>query len=111
MAIPHDDSIQIHLLELLVRQHDGRMYSDDAHKTLGDKFPQLTRAEKQDPYGTNVSKWANRVRFAVCHLREAGLIQHHSLSGRGIWAISDAGRKWLSRLPDPDEILAEMMAA
>ena len=109
MSIPHDHAIQYSLLRLLEQQLDGKMHCNDVYRILAEQFPQLTRSELEDPYQNSLSHWANRVQFAVLHLRNEGLVLHHTVAGgRGIWAISAAGREWLARLPDADELLKEL---
>ena len=108
MAIPDDSTIQYSLLHLLSQQPGGMLRSHDVYRILSDQFPQLTHAELHDPYANSVSHWANRVQWAVQHLRESGLLQQHGTSGRGRWIISSAGRKWLASLPKADDLLREL---
>jgi len=94
MAIPGDLAIQISLLDLLASKSDGKLHCNDAYRELALRFPQLTKNEREDPYQNSLSHWANRVQFAVLHLRRQGLILHHTVAGgRGIWAISESGRQ------------------
>lgn len=110
MAIPGDQDIQYYLMHLLVGQADGKMHCNDVYSALAEQFPQLTRDERKDPYANSVSLWANRVQRAVQHLRENGMVLHHTMAGgKGIWAVSEVGRQWLSSLPDGDELLKELM--
>ena len=101
MAIPHDDVIQLQLLELLSNAPDGTMHCNDVYTKLAELFPRLTADELFIPYRTSASKWANRVQWARQHLVQAGLLlRPHAGSGRGFWTISDKGRKALSALID-----------
>jgi 5-methylcytosine-specific restriction enzyme A len=109
MTIPHEHEIQYALMCLLEGQPEGKMHCNDVYRVLAEQYPQLTRAELEDPYENSISHWANRVQFAVMHLKDQGLILHHTVGGgRGIWAISVAGREWLSRIPNADELLKEL---
>ena len=110
MAIPTDDSIKFALLFLLEQRPDGAMHCVDVYRILSEQFPELTHDEIAVPYQHSRSHWANRVQWVVSHLKEEGLILHHSLAGdRGVWALSPAGREWLARLPSGDELLEEML--
>lgn len=99
MALPHDQTIQIELLELLAAQPEGKMHCNDVYKVLAKRFPKLTERELTEPYQTSQSHWANRVQFAVMHLKEQGLMLHHTMAGGiGIWGISEKGRKHIKKL-------------
>jgi restriction endonuclease Mrr len=110
MSIPDDSTIQYSLLHLLSEQPKGMLPSYEVYRMLADQFPQLTYADLHDPYPNSVSHWANRVQWAVQHLRESGLLQQHGVSGKGLWTISSAGRAWLASLPNADDLLNELMA-
>ena len=96
MTIPHDDIIQLKLLELLDRTPDGTMHCNDVYSALATQFPELTEEEISAPYQSSLSKWANRVQWARQHLVEKGwLLRPYSGEGPGYWTISAKGRKAL----------------
>lgn len=106
MAIPHDDHIQYALLELLAFQPGGKMQSMDVYQDLAQRFPQLTEGDLHDKYRNSVSHWANRVQFAVLHMRKQGWLLHDSVAGeRGLWTITEKGRRWLAEAPKISENL------
>lgn len=93
MTIPHDDIIQVKLLEVLDKASNGTMHCNDVYSELARQFPMLTREELTVPYQTSLSKWANRVQWAREHLAKQGFIlRPNAGQGRGYWTISQAGR-------------------
>lgn len=100
MTLPHDHDIQNELLKLLAAQPEGKMHCNDVYRVLAAKFPMLTKSEIEDLYQNSLSHWANRVQFAVLHLRNQGWVLHHTMAGgKGLWAISEKGRAWLVDAP------------
>ena len=110
MALPSDPDIQIQLLVLLSAAPNLQMRTRDIYGSLAQRFPQLTRDELNVPYRNSVSHWANRVQFARLHLVELGyILRPYSGSGRGIWKLSEKGRKALTdRRALADKLLAEL---
>lgn len=96
--LPHDEDIQVELLNLLARAPGGRMHCQDVYAMLAQSFPNLTDDELTVPYRHSVSHWANRVQFARQHLIERGWLVAHSEDERSYWKISMAGRAELARL-------------
>ena len=87
-------------MDLLEKTPGGKMHCNDVYRELAKRFPELTKEEKEDPYQTSLSHWANRVQFAVLHMKKQGWLLHHTVAGgKGIWAISDKGREWLVEAP------------
>ena len=110
MALPDDQSLQIELLRLLSRAPDGRMHCNDVYQELAKLYPQLTREEREAPYRSSLSHFANRVQFARLHLVNKGyLLRPFSGGGRGHWAIAAAGRKAIATIEDLSvRLLAEL---
>lgn len=91
--LPHDDDIQLQTAYLLDTTVGGRLHCQDVYKLLAKSFPNLTSEETTAPYRRSVSHWANRVQFARLHMIRKGWLLDPSISGRGIWAISEEGRR------------------
>jgi restriction endonuclease Mrr len=109
MAIPREEDIQIGLLHLLANDPAGTIHCEDVYHRLANEFPALTWEELVIPYRASRSHWANRVQWARWHLVEKGWLLHPSLSGRGIWAISPAGREHIASMKVlADELLKEL---
>ena len=53
----------------------------------------LTEADRKKLPNSNFIRWENRVAWQVSNMRKEGLIS--ASSPRGVWEITDAGRKWL----------------
>jgi hypothetical protein len=53
----------------------------------------LTPADYRKLTKSNVTRWVNRVVWQASNMRKEGLIAHNS--HRGIWEITDEGRRWL----------------
>ncbi len=99
MAIPHDEVIQIHLLKLLANAPGGTLHCNEVYPLLAARFPELTPDEVGDPYSHSLSKWANRVQWARCHVVEKGfLLRPYVQNDRGFWTISEKGRQYLAEL-------------
>lgn len=63
-------------------------------KLVGEKMKQiLTPADHMNLQQSNEIRWENRVAWQAHYMRRDGFISKKSR--RGIWEITDAGRKWL----------------
>ena len=94
MSIPSQKDLQISLLHLI---HDmgGEVKPNDVYDRLADYFG-LTKKEREEIQPSGVSrKFDNRVAWARLSLCHQGLLDG---SLRGIWKITEIGRKELSRL-------------
>ena len=109
MTLPHDEAIKVELLDSLAAAPSGRMHCQDVYIQLAKKFPMLTKDEREVPYRSSISHWANRVQWARHHLLKEGLILHPTVGGgRGYWTISEKGRTQLAQLRiNVEQILSE----
>lgn len=86
------------ILEILVQaggRAEGRSVIDMLEDRLGDKFTPRDR----DVLRMGEVRWRNRARFARLRMKEEGLIDSHS--PRGIWEITEAGRRFVNeRAPE-----------
>lgn len=96
--LPHDQEIQIELLNLLASAPGGRLHCQDVYSTLAQSFPRLTDDEMTAPYERSLSLWANRVQWARQHLLDQGLLIPYSEDNRSYWTISPEGRAKLATL-------------
>ena len=99
MAIPHDDTIQREILELLDGAPDGRMHLREVYDRLARLHPELTADERYLKYQHSLSEWANRVQFARLHLVGRGFVFRAGAGPnpqRGFWIITDSGREYVA---------------
>src|SRR5689334_3438209 len=110
MAIPFDDSIQFQLAKLLKDVPEGTLDTRTIYQRLEDKFPELTPDETVLRYRNSVSHFANPVRFARLHLVIRGFLHRTYVKGsRGIWTITEAGRRWVVEREElADRLLEEL---
>ena len=81
------------ILQALV-EHDGRAAAREVLDRVGELVDdQLTEADR-NTLNTGAVRWHSRVQFARLRLKEQGLVKKDS--PRGVWEISDEGRKHLS---------------
>jgi len=112
MALPGDHDIQFLLMHLLLEQKTKKMQCADVYTKLAESFPQLTWDEKSVPYQNSRSHWANRVQFAVLHLRRKGWLLPPALSGRGVWEVSVKGTsEWQRKYPSAEDLPREWDAS
>jgi len=84
------------ILELLA-ESDGRRKGRDVINRLQDKLgPRLTPRD-HEVLTMGETRWRNRARFARLRMKERGLIS--SDTPRGIWEITDEGRRYLNERP------------
>lgn len=96
MPIPNDEVIQKELLNLLAHAPDGRLHVHNIYTELAKLHPELTAQELNAPYRNSKSLWANRVQFARLHLTQRRLLYKDGYGpnpSRGVWIITDAGKK------------------
>ena len=53
----------------------------------------LTAADRKKLPQANFIRWENRVAWQVSNMRKEGFVS--TASSRGVWEITEAGRKWL----------------
>ncbi len=81
------------LLQTLV-ELGGRGRREKVTAIVGEKMKGiLTRADYGRLPTSNYIRWENRVAWQASNMRRDGLMKDDS--PRGIWEITDAGRKWL----------------
>ena len=81
------------ILEVLV-ELGGRGRREKVMELVGDKMKTtLLPADYAMLPDTNVVRWKNRVAWQTSNMRAGGLIKKDS--PRGLWEITEAGRKWL----------------
>jgi hypothetical protein len=82
------------ILESLV-ELDGRAQRDKVITLVGEKLEsKLTLADKQPLKSGMDVRWKNRVAWQRLNMVKQGLLRDNSQ--RGVWEITDAGRKWLA---------------
>jgi restriction system protein len=64
----------------------------------------LTESERQETMSRGGNRAVSRIGWAAAHLYEAGAISHPQ---RGVWQITELGRRWMERYPDhlPKEVV------
>lgn len=99
MAFPRYRDIELPLLYELNAASGGRTSPIAIYERVAEHFPTLTAADlKVITRNRRPSPiWNNMVQWARNELVKKGEIEPPSVSGRGIWAISDKGRARLAR--------------
>ena len=109
MSLPSDDDIQTELMRLLIRTPGHKLKAGDVYTKLAERFPELTRDERIIRYQNSVSHWANRVQFAVLHLRKMGWLLSPATGERGVWEVSAQGKAaWDAQLKRGHELLEQL---
>lgn len=92
---------EIALLRLLAKLPGGRGSTDDVcrrfEKEYQHRIPDKDRGERSD--GNEI--WNNNVRWCRNYLKQRGLLDG---SQRGIWQITQEGRRWLEENPNATRI-------
>lgn len=91
MAFPTNDEIERALLEELVKA-GGQVRPRDTYDKVARHFPQLTPQDLAEKNKSGPNKWTNTVQWGRQHLVNIG---HISRLPRGVWTITDEGRKSL----------------
>ena len=81
------------VLQVLV-EAGGEAPSNDVIDALEEKMGDLLSDRDRGRHESGEVRWRNRARFARLSMKERGLIS--DTSRRGIWAITDRGRKYLA---------------
>jgi Mrr restriction endonuclease-like protein len=84
------------ILEILAERH-GRAKGRDVIAALEDRIGSRFTARDRDVLGMGEVRWKNRARFARLRMKELGLVS--SKSPRGIWEITEEGRRYLNERP------------
>lgn len=69
------------------------MPANDAIEAMGVRMQSTLTPRDYERLDQGEERWRNRVRFARLRMKERGLIS--STSRRGVWEITDDGRKFL----------------
>lgn len=86
----------IPILQILV-EAGGASRSRDVIAILGDRLRSRLMPRDWDVLSMGEVRWQNRARFARLRMKEQGLVS--SDSPRGIWEITDEGRRYLNERP------------
>jgi len=80
------------ILELL-DEAGGSAPSNDVIEALEERMQNLLTPRDFEPLKSGEIRWRNRARFARLRMKERGLLS--DTSHRGVWEITDAGRRHL----------------
>jgi hypothetical protein len=80
------------ILEIL-EQVGGSAAASDVIETLGEHMRGMLKPRDYEKLTMGEIRWRNRARFARLRMTERGLLSDKS--HRGIWELTDAGRKYL----------------
>ncbi|HEV2856777.1 MAG TPA: winged helix-turn-helix domain-containing protein [Solirubrobacterales bacterium] len=84
------------ILQILV-EAEGAARSRDVISILGDRLRSQLMPRDYDVLEMGEVRWQNRARFARLRMKERGLIS--SDSPRGIWEITEEGRRYFDERP------------
>lgn len=84
------------ILQILV-EAGGEARSRDVIATLGDRLRSHLMPRDYEVLEMGEVRWQNRARFARLRMKELGLVS--SDSPRGIWEITEEGRRYLNERP------------
>lgn len=73
----------------------GSAPSTDVIEALGTRMQDVLTRRDFEPLKSGEIRWRNRARFARLRMKERGLLS--DTSHRGIWEITEAGRKHLAQ--------------
>jgi hypothetical protein len=106
---PSDHSLKHAVVRLVAEQPDCCIEPADAYALLEAQFPELTSDETRVPYQTSRSHFANRVQWAVQHLRDEGWLAKGRVSGNGRWEFTAKARAgWRSAFPTAEDLIKEI---
>jgi hypothetical protein len=109
MALPNDLILKHGVMRLIGKQPDFTIAAADAYGQLESEFPSLCSEETKVPFGTSRSHFANRVQWAVQHLRDDGWLAKGPVSGQGRWEFTAKARvSWKLAFPTAEDLLAEI---
>lgn len=87
------------ILEVL-EESGGQAPSNDVIDALEEKMGDLLAKRDRERLKSGEVRWRNRARFARLRMKERGLISDNSR--RGVWAITDLGRRYLAHGQEVD---------
>lgn len=76
-----------------LEEHGGSAPSNDVLDALEEEIEGLLTAKDKEPIRSGAIRWRNRARFARLRMKERGLLSDSS--HRGVWEITDEGRRFL----------------
>jgi hypothetical protein len=88
------------ILEILT-EAGGAAPASDVIDALGDRMRSMLTPRDYESLSMGEVRWRNRARFARLRMTERGLLS--ATSPRGIWELTDLGRKHLQHLQDAEE--------
>ncbi len=77
----------------IVRHAGGSAAASDVIEALGGRMKGMLTPRDYETLGMGEVRWRNRARFARLRMTEQGLLSN--TSHRGVWEITDAGRRHL----------------
>lgn len=80
------------ILEILI-EAGGAAPANDVIDALGDRMRSMLKRRDYETLSMGEVRWRNRARFARLRMTERGLLS--ASSPRGIWELTDRGRKYL----------------
>ena len=91
--LPKQKDIEVPLLEVLVKL-GGQGKPKEIYPLVTEKFPEIGDADLTETVPSGGNKWTNRIQWVRQKLIDKGEVYSPS---RGIWAITDKGRKRLEK--------------
>jgi Mrr N-terminal domain len=89
-----ESEYEVPILRALERR-GGRAATREVVKAVGEMVSEKLRPLDLEPISTGGARWENRVQFARLTLVREGLLEKDS--PRGVWELSDAGRRRLEK--------------
>jgi len=77
----------------VIEQVGGSAAASDVIEALGERMRSMLKPRDYETLGMGEVRWRNRARFARLRMTERGLLS--DTSHRGLWEITDAGRRYL----------------
>jgi hypothetical protein len=78
----------------IVVEAGGAARATEVIEVLGRELADRLKPADNQRLNTGETRWKNRARFARLRMKEQGLLS--STAGRGIWEITDEGRRFLA---------------
>lgn len=79
----------------VIAEAGGHMAATDVIEAVWDRLRDQLTARDLERQGLGEMRWRNRVRFARLRMKERGLLSEDS--PRGVWEITDEGRRYLAQ--------------
>lgn len=113
MTLPIQKDIELPLL-LEIEAMGGEAKPEELYPRVTAHFPQITAADLREEVPSGGNKWTNRIQWTRQHLVLEGELERYP---RGVWRITEKGRKRLGLKPppppppppsEPDKLAAEI---